>query len=472
MNVARSSLKLMLAEMGGAVVLFVGLAYFAQQLGPRIMGSFFLFRLIVQAVSTVSDFGIRGGVEKRISEGQTPGSVLATGITLKAAILAPIAVAILLLRGPINQYIGADLAGFLIIAVVLREVAWLYVRVLRGELRVGETAVLTGIRFVLWISISGFLVFNGGGLSEIVFGYLVGFFGFALAAFAASSTKFGRPSTGHARSLIDYSKYGFVSSVGGYAYNWLDVALIGFFLTQTDVGIYEYAWQITIPVLIVTNAVSTSMFPQVSQWSASSLQDRIESLLSNAIVAGLFVTIPAFAGVVVLAEPILRNVYGPEFVAGASVLVILMFEKSFRSAYLIFSRAINAIDRPDISAKVTLATVGVGLVLNVLLIPPFGLVGAAVATASTFALSALALGVVLTDFFDLSVPYRVVGWCVLAAVLMGATVSELRTYVSANSIPRLAGLVAVGVIMYVAMAVLIPDLRRRLVRPGVAALLE
>jgi len=138
MNIAQSSLKLFIAKTASAALQFIGITYFARELGAAPMGVFFLFQALLGMLAIPADFGLRGAVEKRISEGKSQGTFLSSALALKAIPIITIVLAIVSFRSLINNYIGADIAKLLAVAIVLQEIAQLSVVVLKGELRVGK----------------------------------------------------------------------------------------------------------------------------------------------------------------------------------------------------------------------------------------------------------------------------------------------------------------------------------------------
>jgi O-antigen/teichoic acid export membrane protein len=219
MDLARSSLKLFTASITSAVLQFLGLAYFARVLGPSPMGVFFLFQALLGMLAIPADFGIRGAVEKRISEGESPGSFLSSAFLLKLAPIAVIVSVILLSKPLINDYLGRDLAVLLAVGIVLQEVAQLAVVVLKGELRVGETAVLKLARQGVWLGVSAVFVSWGFSSIALVYGLLASLGIVLIWGWFKVSVTPSFPSRQHTRSLFIYSKPNVLSSIGGYFYS-------------------------------------------------------------------------------------------------------------------------------------------------------------------------------------------------------------------------------------------------------------
>lgn len=466
MTIAETGTRLLLAKVISTVVLFLGLVYFAREFSPALMGSFFLFRVLVDGSGLVSDFGIKRAVEKRISEEDHPSGILTTGFLMKTASTLTVAAIILALQQPLNGYLGAPLAHLLAISLVVGELGWFFVHVLRGEFRVGESAVIEASRLIVWVGVSVVLIELGYGFEAIIYGFISGVAVLGTWAFTRIDTPFGRPSVELANSIVSFSKYDFISESGGYVYNWVDVGLIGLFLTQSAVGIYEFAWQITIPVALVYETTTTTLFPEISRWHSSKSTEEITRVMSQAMTVGLFISVPALFGALVLSEQILELVYGPAYVAGASVLVILLGEKVIGSFQSVMNITLRGIDQPREAALVTTFTIVTNLGLNVFMIPRYGIIGAAVATLFSnlinFALTYYHLRKHIEVNLPLGAAVRIVG----TASGMLVVVYVFESLIPVDSILLLAVSVLCGVVVYVLLCSLVSSLRQTVMLPG------
>lgn len=448
MNIVRSSSKLFLANTVGALVSFLGIAFFSRELGAAQIGVFFLFKALIGMLSIPADFGLRGALEKRISENEMKSTYLSSAIIIKLVPLSVIVVAILLFRNSINAYLGAELALFLAVAVVLQEAALLVIAVLNGELRVGETAVLRALRKVLWAGIGGALVFYGFGVHALIYGLLIGFSVIFIWGWFKRSTPLSSPSVNHAYSLFDYGRYNIVSSIGGYFYSWVDVAVIGFFLSQSHVGAYEVAWRLTAVVMLFSQAIATTIFPQISRWDATDAKHRIEAIIPRLITPSLIIVIPSFFGTLTLSRDILRLVFGTEFTMAWPVLIILMGEKVLQSVHVVLGRSLQGIDRPDLAAKATAVSVTVNVLLNIGLVFHFGMVGAAIATAVSFSINTLLHGYYLSKFVEITFPYSEIGWLFVSSLGMVTLILVIRSVFAITTLTQLLGVIILGALWY------------------------
>lgn len=472
MDLSRSALKVFLAKGGNAVVFFAGITVFARELGPTQIGIFFLFQTVLGLTTIVADFGVRGALEKRLSEGQQAGTMLATAIAVKLVTVAGAAGLILLVRPYLNGYLGGEFAVYLVIALAIQEFADLFIQAVRGELRVGETAIIEFAREAVWVTSGLAFVWAGYGVEGLIYGLILGSTTAACWAFVKLETRVGRPAELSAWSLYDYAKYYFLSSVSGQVYQWMDVAIIGLFLTYADVGAYEVAWEVTLLVLLVSKTLSITLFPQMSQWSSEAAVDRIEAVVPEAIGVALFLSIPAFVGVFVLNYEVLATVFGSEYTIAAGVLVVLMVEKVFQSVNDVLGSTLRGIDRVDLVARAVVVTIAINLVLNVALVLTVGLLGAAIATTTAAVVQTLLNGRYLSQNITLRVPYRLVAWSIVSAMAMGLVVWGVRAALPFEGIVLLATCVGVGVASYVSFSAVVPPLRRQVVLPGVRVIVS
>jgi O-antigen/teichoic acid export membrane protein len=461
-NVAKATSKLVGASGFNTIVGFAGVTFFARELGASQMGVFFLFEAVLGALSLVADFGLRGAVEKRISEGQPGGEVFSTALLLKLVPLTVIIAFVGAFRGPINEFVGADVAALLLVGLVLQELAETQQHVLSGEQRVGQMALPDTARQLTWVGVGSVLVLRGYGVTGMVYGLFAGYTVMFLWSWHRSASSIDRPSIERGRSLLAFSKYHAVSKVQGYVYSWVDVAIIGAFLTPAAVGAYEIAWRVTEAVVILSNAVAVSVLPKISEWHAEGATDRIGRLVSDATVPSLVLVIPAFGGAVVLSREILVFVFGSEYAVATLVLVILTGEKIVQAVYRLFHRSLHGIDRPDLAARTIVLTLLANLTLNLLLVRPLGIEGIAVATTASFTLGAVLHWWDFTRRVPVELPARELGWCVASTVVMTTLLAGLSEVLLVGSVTVLVALVVAGVAIYLLSIAAYSPLRNRL----------
>jgi O-antigen/teichoic acid export membrane protein len=163
---------------------------------------------------------------------------------------------------------------------------------------------------------------------------------------------------------------------------WLDTILVAALASPHDAGIYKAAISYITQGTFANQAIVFVIGPLLSALLAQELHERVRSVYQtatwwlSALAWPVYLTLAVFA-------PLCMSVFGPEFVSGASVLVILALPMLLAMA----AGPINVVLLMAGKSMWNLINVALALVtnvvLNTLLIPPFGITGAAVAWAAT-----------------------------------------------------------------------------------------
>jgi O-antigen/teichoic acid export membrane protein len=141
--------------------------------------------------------------------------------------------------------------------------------------------------------------------------------------------------------------------------------------------------------------------------SVRSLADFIE--YSSKLL--VLVVVPGLILLTVSSREIIGLIFGKEYAGAVLPFQILIWAAGIAIVCRLYHNTMTACDRQHSFMKIILASVAVNLVLNVLLIPPFGIMGAAVAT-------------VLTEFFLL-----VLTFVALSRVLEMRILADVATIV-------------------------------------------
>jgi len=181
------------------------------------------------------------------------------------------------------------------------------------------------------------------------------------------------------RKLLGFGGWVTVSSVTIPILNYLEQFLIAGLLSVGALTYYSAPFEVVSRVAIFPASVAITLFPAFSYYQASRREVLAE--LSWRPLRYLLVTgIPLMVILVAFAPDLLGYWLGTEFATRSSgVLRILAITFSINAlAYIPFS-AVQGLGRPDLKAKLDLAEVPLFVVLSWILIPRYGVEGAALA---------------------------------------------------------------------------------------------
>lgn len=459
MNLLKSGTIVTSSSMFNAAVSFGGIVLLAKLVPSTELGTFFLFQAALGLLSIPADIGINGAIEKRVSEGQAGSEILGTALTVKLVLLGLLTWVLLLFRGPVQSYLDMPVVHLLVVGLLFQQTSQVSIRTLRGEMRVAQASILQTLRKTLWIFggvLSAFLDLGAIGLVYALLGsyVLISVAGGILQQ--TGVTGFSRESL---RSIVNYSRYNAITSVGGSVYNWVDTAMLGLFVGGTLIAAYEIAWRVSRLGLVVSRSVVVTTFPKISEWASRKEYETIAHAVSKSLVPALVLAIPSFFGILLLAPDILTVVYGPEYVVAAAALTVLSLETVIRAANQVYSRCLHALNQPGLGARATVVAIGANLVLNWTFIAEFGVLGAAVATSVSFVLKFVIEYRYLSQFVPVVVPTRDAAVIIGASFAMVTVLYFLKQVLPFRPLWSLVIMLSVGVSSYLGFLLLSTSMR-------------
>ena len=174
----------------------------------------------------------------------------------------------------------------------------------------------------------------------------------------------------------------------------LDILMIGAMAPPDEVGRYRAASRGVDVILIATGVAIQVMGPMLARALAGEDRGAARGLITRAAATMMAAGLPLCAAFFVLAETYL-GLFGPEFVPAAAAMRILVASQAIAILCGPAGMALIMMKRERLALWLNLAALAVNLGLNLLLIPIYGLEGAAVATLVSVAGVRIAMAVAL-----------------------------------------------------------------------------
>ena len=163
------------------------------------------------------------------------------------------------------------------------------------------------------------------------------------------------------------------------------IIVLGFYRSSEEVALFSAAARIVILATFILMAVNSIAAPMISELYYANKRQELQSLLEYsakgiALFTALTTLLLVFFGKSILAF------FGRDFADGYSILLILLAGQTIKSFMGPASFLLNLTGFQNLTAKVMTVAVVISVVLNLLLIPKWGVWGAAVASGVTMAL--------------------------------------------------------------------------------------
>ena len=164
--------------------------------------------------------------------------------------------------------------------------------------------------------------------------------------------------------------------------NFSDRFFLVHLASLSEVGLYEIGVRIASAMVLLLTA-----FRMAWPAFAYSIQDDGEAKRTYAFVLTYLVAIASWLALALglLAPWLVRLLTQPEFYEGERVVAPLAFGGMIYAAYIVMAIGVGRTKRTQFNWVITGVAAAVNVALNLILIPPYGMMGAAVATVAAYA---------------------------------------------------------------------------------------
>jgi O-antigen/teichoic acid export membrane protein len=241
-----------------------------------------------------------------------------------------------------------------------------------------------------------------------------------------------------------------LASVFAVSILWIDTLLLGAMRSAEEAGVYAAATRILAMGQFLGLALAQVVAPKMSELLSIGDRERARSVYATSTSWLILAAWPLYLTMILMA-PALLAIFGPRFAEAQDAVTIL-------GAAMLVATAVGMVDvvllmggRSSWNLANTVIAVASNIVLNLILIPPYGMTGAAIAWAASILINNLLPLVEVWRFVGIHPFNR--GW--LTAVLIslasfGVVELVVRRYIG-ESLPALIVACLVGVVVFVVL---------------------
>ncbi len=254
---------------------------------------------------------------------------------------------------------------------------------------------------------------------------------------------------GTMKEILRFSVPVFFSSIGYTIITRTDVAMLTYFKGLEQVAYYQVAiptsqvlWKIVASIAPIVSPVVTSMFSLNSK-------DSIRKSFSFVVKISMIFVIPATFAMFLYPKIIIRILFGNSYVQAASALQILSIVAIFYTYVTIMTTFIGAKgDTKKISTAVMISAI-TNVIFNWILIPKFGINGAAAATLMSFVVQFLVLSKYARDM-GLPMSFDILLKFLISGAVFSSSVYILKGILSMNVYEEMVIVILISLIVYTA----------------------
>ena len=244
------------------------------------------------------------------------------------------------------------------------------------------------------IAIVTFIVLGYGVIGASV-GWVLGIIGMSVLAFYFLEKKvFPILATKVKAVSVDKELFLFsfpliFAGIAGLITGWTDTLMLGYFCTPSEVGIYNVAMPTAKLMGIVLSAFAIIFMPVATELYARNREGDLKNAYSSVTKWIFAIVLPGFLLMSLFSTPIIRIMFGLEYVDGAMALSILAFSFFVSALVGLAASLLTTYGRTKIVMGCSFVGAGSNVLFNFILIPMYGINGAAIATGSSVVLMSI-----------------------------------------------------------------------------------
>lgn len=176
-------------------------------------------------------------------------------------------------------------------------------------------------------------------------------------------------------------------SIGFSAMFGLDIIMLGWWRTAPEIGWYSAGQRMVQILYVFPTLIMTAIFPALSAIIKNRDQYKEKLINETSMVLVFCFTLPVIAAGIVLSRPIFQLVFGEQYLPGVPAFQVLLINLGFIFPGMILNSLVLAHNQQKKIMKYAVGASLANIILCIVLIPKFGIVGAALAALAAQALN-------------------------------------------------------------------------------------
>jgi len=387
-RITRNTVFLAGAEIISRMLQFFVMVYAARILGKTVFGTFSFGLAFAMIVIIFFDAGIYTLLVREIArKKEMTSKFVSNSISLKMIIGAVVFAAI---------FVFVKISGF---SAESQRIIWimslfaffssfnqLLYSVFRAHEKMGYDASLKIIRMIVLSAGAVYVLKTGMGI--FAFGWI---FVLTEAFVVILGLMFEQLKFAKLKFELDISfiKYIFKESLPfglaftfGSIYFYIDSIMLSKMKGDAEVGIYSAGYNLAIAILFIPTVYTSAIYPVMSRYFKEKNKN-LQVIYKKSFKYLYLLGLPISVGTYFLAGRIINIFYGAEYAEATIVLKIVACFIFIKFVNFLFGITLSSIDQQRSRTKAMMWTAIMNILLNIILIPKYGFVGASIATLVT-----------------------------------------------------------------------------------------
>lgn len=309
----------------------------------------------------------------------------------------------------------------------------------------------------LGVAIVSYLALGGYGIYMVSLGLLIANFITFLAMFALIiwSIGFKIPKF---RNIREYLSFG-VPTIPGNLSSWIvnssDRYVIGIFLSAAFVGYYSPGYTLGYSISMLMAPFSLLLPSVLPQYYDKNNMEKVSSFLNYSTKYFLLVAIPAAFGLSILSKPLLNVLTTPDIALnGYLVTPITALSTLIFGVYAIISNVLVLEKKTKVIGTIWIIAATMNLILNILLVPFFGIIAAAATTLMAYIVAFIISLKFSTKFFNFDYKF------ILKSITASTIMSAIILFINPQNLMNIIIAIVISIIVYFGLILVMKGIKQ------------
>lgn len=455
-TVVRNSAFVLGVQMTLKVLAFIFNVYVVRRLGDVHFGRYSAVVAYVAMFAIFTDWGMSPYAVREMAKDRKQTSWLLPNIVTIRVILSLI-ITIIAPSSALWLGKGSDIALGILVAsagLVLYAFQGPLNSTLTAYERLDYTSIFALVNQLIFWGLGVLLLVNGMGFIGLIVAQLTGVGAVILLSGWTLFKLGGERLTLSVRRWPQLFRAALPFGISDISYAFMqrfDTVLMSFVLTDAAVGWYNVPWTLINMILLVAQSIAVAMYPSMVRSYAED-RESLARVVWRAIKYLLIICLPIVVGGTLLADRIILTLYEETFVHSIPVLQMIVWALPSLFLLELLGRVAETLHMERLAARANVINAVIAVVLNVVLVPTLGVIGASLALLLGRTIRLIQFWLLIGNERLVSKRWGALLRVALAALAMGVIVFFLRSVSVFGAVDSKIGLLALigtGAVSYV-----------------------
>ena len=432
---------------------FILLPILTKALGAELYGTWTLILVTISLLAPLCTLELSFAIVRflghekdkgKISKGFSSIFVVTSLIALAVSALIfvfskPLAIAVF---GGVDAAFYIQISSALIFLAAIDQIMTGYFMAFQQMERYSGFVILQAIGELI---LTAYLVLSGYGLFGAIISLLVVRIVVSVIGFLwiTSQIKIASPSFSVVKDYLPFALPILPTALCYWFINLGDRYIIGYFMGATAVGVYSASYGLGGLLTFFYAPISIALFPAITKLYENNKIRELKTHLKYSLKFFLMFAIPSFFGLSVLSKSILTTLTTSEFVEGYMIVSIVALGTILFSCSFFSTVVLRLLKKTKLDGSIHVASASINVVMNIILVPWIGILGAAIATLITFTIHLLVLANFSFKYLSFEIDLKFIAKTVLSSSIMGLIILQLNPIGAVNILTSIG--IATGV---------------------------